>query len=76
MKHKPLHYLAYMENKLIKEKTKAFLFPLSEDGAIRKQFSKVSSIKEEIKRHVNSLTEEQIDIYYSIKEFKKQNAQF
>jgi hypothetical protein len=73
MKHKkknthPLKYLSFLEKELNESREKIFELKLSDEEGIREQLHRIESLTQEIKNHKHSMTEEELDIYYSIKE--------
>jgi len=77
MKHKkkthPLMYLSFLEKELDEAKEKIFELKLSDEEGIKEQLHRIQSLTQEIKDHKHSMTEEELDIYYSIKELSVKN---
>lgn len=77
MKHKKkthsLMHLSTLEKELHEAREKIFDLKLSDEEGVKEQLHRIQSLTQEIKDHKHSMTEEELDIYYSIKELSVKN---
>jgi hypothetical protein len=66
-------HLSTLEKELHEAREKIFDLKLSDEEGVKEQLHRIQSLTQEIKDHKHSMTEEELDIYYSIKELSVKN---